>query len=168
MSKIVAVWHSDPRYGDPYEGVFYMRPPYTREQLERQAEQKGRTWAKRMAGGGLVMTAAPKLAGPLGFRHVDRHDLGETRREDDEYVFVAWYRRDKPLLLTTDEIERRRSLAARYGITPEAPVRDGNPTPGVRPVMASEMGDYIDPSGRDESGLTAVEREVLGIVERAS
>lgn len=166
MSKMVAVWSSDPTYGDPYEGVFYMRPPYTREQLELQAEQKGRRWGKHMASRGFLMTAAPRLTGPFGFRHVDRHSLEETRRDEDEFVFVAWYRRDKPLLLSTDEIERRRELAGRYGITPAAPVRDGNPPINApRPVMVDEMGTYADPAGRDHAGMTVEDREAAGVAE---
>ncbi len=166
---MVAVWSSDPTYGDPFEGVFYMRPPYSREQLELQAEQKGRRWATSMASKGFVMTAAPRLTGPFSFLQVNRHSLDETRRDEDEFVFVAWYRRSKPLLLSTDEIERRRVLARRYGITPNAPVRDGSPPINApRPVMADEMGAYVDPAGRDHAGMTAEDREASGVAEEVS
>jgi hypothetical protein len=163
VSKVVAVWHSDPEYGDPYEGVFYMKPPYTREQFAQMAYQMGVRWTKSKADGGLVMTAKPKVIGPLPYEDTRRHDLSENHREDDEFVLVGWFKRDKPLLLTTDEIERRRELALRYGYTPNVPVLTGSsdPTSGLAATVADEMGEYRDPAGLDEQGYTAEDRKAL-------
>jgi hypothetical protein len=161
VSKLVAVWHSDPKYGDPYEGVFYMKPPYTSDQFAQQAYQKGQAWVKLKATAGLVMTTKPRVSGPHRFGDVDRHDLDETHREDDEYVIVGWFKRNKPLLLSTDEIERRRELALRYGYSPNAPVLTGrsDPTSGAAAaVVADEMGEYRDPTGRDEAGHREADR----------
>ena len=154
---LVAVWHSDPRFGDPYEGVFHMQPPYTTEDVKLQWQQKGRAWAKGKADGGLVMTTKPRLLGPFVFGHTQRHDLGEDHRGEDEYVIVAWFKRDRPIIINSDEVEYRRSLAQRYGITPQLPTKGRDPVlAGVRSNMADEYGPYIDPDGRDEQGMKAV------------
>lgn len=166
MSKLVSVWHSDPKWGDPFEGVFYMEPPYTREQLSLHAETKGRDWSKSMAGRGFVMTAPPRLVGPHGFRDPDRHDLSEDRRGHDEYVFIAWYRRDRPQLLTMNQAEERHLLARRYGIMPSLPARGNDPPARIREaatVLADEMSAYRDPGGRDEAGMTAGDRLAMGV-----
>ena len=154
---LVAVWHSDPTHGDPYEGVFHMKPPYTTEQVMTQWQQKGRPWAQAKDKAGLVITTKPRLLGPFVFTHAQRHDLGEDHREDDEYVIVAWFKRDRPLVMTTDEIEQRRVLAMRYGHEPMLPVKGKDPVlAGVRSNVADEYGEYRDPDGRDEQGMKHV------------
>jgi len=151
---LVAVWHSDPRWGDPYEGVFHMKPPYTTEDVKQQWQQKGRPWAKGKAKAGLVMTTKPRLLGPFTFVHTQRHDLGEDHREDDEYVIVAWFKRDKPLILSSDEVEKRHTMAQRYGLAPHLPTKGRDPVlTGVRSNVADEYGPYSDPDGRDEQGM---------------
>ena len=151
---LVAVWHSDPRWGDPYEGVFHMKPPYTTEQVKQQWQQKGRPWAKAKAESGFVMTTKPRLLGPFVFGHVQRHDLGEDHRDEDEYVIVVWFKRERPVLLATDAIEQRRVLAQRYGHAPALPTKGRDPVlSGARSNMADEFDPYSDPDGRDEQGM---------------
>lgn len=148
MSKLVAVHSSDPKYGDPYEGVFFMQPPYDRADVRQHADQSGRRWVKKMAGGGLVMTEAPKLRGPFPFTHTERHDMTETHYDEDEYVIVGWFKRDRPLILSMEEIEHRRELALRYGYSPEAPMLTGRGdlTPKRGKTVADEMDEYREAS----------------------
>lgn len=167
MSKTVAVWSSDPKFGDPYEGVFYMKPPYGPDALRDEWQERGRQWGKMKHAAGLNMTTKPRLVGPIKFEDNRRHDLSETRREDDEWVLVAWFKRDMPLILSTEEVERRRVLAERYGHSPRLPHRGDLQPAGVQSTIADEMAEYRDPHGRDEAGNTASDRRLLGIEEHA-
>lgn len=171
MSKLVAVWSSDPTYGDPYEGVFYMKPPYHSDQLLANAENRTGRWVKKMALGGMKLTTRPDLRGPFKFGSTERRDMSEDRREDDEWVIVAWYKREKPIEITTEEYDRRRQLALRYGMTPRDPAithrENLQPLGVVATPKADEMGTYIDPSGRDASGNSASDYEALGLKELA-
>ena len=155
MSKVVAVHSSDPTYGDPYEGVFYMKPPFERVDVERHAEQSGRRWVKQMATQGLVMTATPALRGPFDFMHTERRSMDDGRADEQEFVLLGWFKRDRPLILPMDEIARRRELALRYGLRPDVPVvtHHGEPAPKRGTVLADEMAEYHDPSGLNEAGL---------------
>lgn len=151
---LVAIWHSHPKWGDPKEGVFYMEPPYTVDQLEREKAKRGVQWLNYLTGRGFIPTTRPEFKGPFGFEDVGRHDFGENRRGDDEYVIVCWFKRDKPEVLPVDEIDTRRQLAMRYGDVPPEPVRYmDTPKPGVNRPWADEFGTYRDPNGLNEAGV---------------
>src|SRR3990167_10866372 len=93
---LVAVWHSDPRWGDPMEGVFFMQRPYSPAMRDLAFERKGVQWLRSQEGRGLHPTTAPQFRGPYAFEHALRHDLSENRRGDDEYVIMAWFKKDRP------------------------------------------------------------------------
>lgn len=154
---LVAVWHSDPTYGDPKEGVFYLEPPYTDTQREQVTRLKTQTWMDRMSERAKLTTKIV-CRGPLNFNHPDRHDMGTERAGMDEYVLAAWWRPFQPEILPTDEIDRRRQLAERYGIQPSEPIRwdKGEPDAGVALPFADEYGPYVDPEGRDEAGVLPI------------
>ena len=61
---------------------------------------------------------------------------------------------DAGRLHTPEEIETRRQLIARYGIVPPEPVRNVDPAPGVNLPWADEFGEYRDPFGRNEAGVS--------------
>ncbi len=153
MSQLVAVWHSDPTWGDPFEGVFWMESGYSNAQLAVHAENRAKRWFDWRESQGNIATTRPALHGPLHFEHTARHDLSEDHRGDDEFVFVAWFKKDKPDVLTVGEVEDRRLMAQRYGVFPPAPLRRLDPLSGVRHVVADEFGNYIDPWGLTEAGL---------------
>jgi hypothetical protein len=156
---LVKVWDSNPTFGDPFEGVFYMEPPYSYEQFERHARDRAKRWIERMAGRGYGQHSRFKVQGPFQFLDVGRRDLTPEREGDDEWVLVAWFKRDRPEILPLGEIEDRRLMAQRYGITPPEPLRRSDPTPGVRALEASELGAYRDPHGLNEAGLPVLPDE---------
>ena len=152
---LVSIWHSDPRWGDPKEGTFYMEPPYSEEMCDRACEDRGRLWLRMMVEEQRYPTTRLQFRGPLDYTHQDRHDLSPERGGMDEYVVTAWFKRDKPEVLTVDEIEARREMIQRFGLNPPEPVRYMNdPVPGVSLPMADEFGAYADPHGLNEAGVS--------------
>ena len=151
---LVAVWHSHPKWGDPMEGVFYMERPYTPAMRDLAFENRGVMWLKSQSARGFRPTTRPQFVGPFDFEHKGRHDLSENRRGHDEFVIIAWFKREKPEVLPVDEIDMRRQLAQRYGLTPPEPVRYmDTPTPGVSLPWVDEFGPYRDPNGLNEAGV---------------
>ncbi len=159
----VEVWHSDPKFGDPKEGVFYLDSP-TPAQLDKARRDKQHIWLETMESGGYFCTTPIKLFGPFDFYHPDRHDLSPGEKAGQlEYVLSAWFRKDRPETISTDEADMRRQLALRYGKVPPEPVRwdKGEPTPGVAKTVTDEFAPYIDPHDHDEQGLLPEQREVI-------
>ena len=150
----VEVWHSNPEFGDPYEGVFHMEPPYTDETLDRKSRESVTRWIDTQSKNGLTLTTKVQVRGTLIYTHPERHDLSEEHKGDDEFVCVAWFKRERPIILTSDEVAMRRELAIHHGFAPIEPSHwTQDPTVGYAAPIADEMDEYTDPSGRDAQGL---------------
>jgi hypothetical protein len=160
---LVEVWHSDPQYGDPKEGIFFLDAEATPQQVDKVRREKHHIWVDRMEQGGYHATTQVQYLGPYTFRDPKRHDLSPEKSYLLEYILTAYFKRDRPETITTDEADRRRQLAAKYGLPARDPVRwdKGEPTPGITPTQASEHTSYVDPNNRDEQGLLPEQREAM-------
>lgn len=154
MTKLVQVWSGHPTYGSPKEGVFYMERPYTPKQWDTHVWDRAKRWNTAMRAKGMEQTTGFDIKGPFEFLDVGRRDLSPEHEGDDEWALIGWFKRadGKPEIVPMSEIEDRREMALRYGLTPAEPIR-GDVAPKLVPLMADEMSEYRDPNGLNEGGV---------------
>lgn len=116
----VAVYSSDPTFGDPEEFVFYLTPPYTPEAVEAKRKDMEKRWVEVLDKQGKDLRSEIQMSGPYGFFDDDRADLSDHHRGDDEFLLRAWFRMRSPLIVGADVIDMWHQLRRETG----APVYD--------------------------------------------
>ena len=119
----VAVYSSNPKFGDPYEFVFYLEPPYRPEMLDRKRKAMVKLWVETKGKQGLDLRTVIKFTGPYNFFQDDRVDLDEKHRGDHEFQLKAWFRRRHPLILDADVIDKWMQDRAEFGYPVNEPRR---------------------------------------------
>lgn len=118
----VEVHSSHPVLGDPAEFVFFLQPPYSSSSLESKMKAMKKLWVDRKKQLGYTLRSPIAVRGPFPFLHHLRIDLRDEHIGDDEYQFRAWFRRDKPLTVPADIIDRQMQLRAQFGYPVNQPV----------------------------------------------
>lgn len=140
----VRIHESDPVYGDPYEFVFYLEPPYSAEALEKKRVAMCKLWIATLEKRGQKLTTPIQFSGPYSFRHDERVDLGDKHQGDAEFQLKAMFKREKPLVVASGVVDMWTERRERFGYETyrPTPLIDGDPTShGVFDTRNHPFGD---------------------------